>query len=118
MSRCSTKALATRGQDPHLRQSRPRSGTELGDFYDFLMRHRGRPVVVRWQRFFAKATRKGRAMEDLRDYWGLDLRRLGDGALLLAGEWHGRVYVDYVAEASERRWRAETTTRELERTES
>ena len=40
----------------------------------------------------------GRTITDLRDYYGLDIRKITTRKWVLAGEWIGRTYVDYIAD--------------------
>ena len=69
----------------------PGSGTNLRKLYDMFMTNQGR--VIAWHH----RSWNSRNLDDLRDYHGLDIRRVGKGKWLLAGEWCGKVYVDYVA---------------------
>jgi hypothetical protein len=77
---------------------RPRQGSKLGQFYDQLMANRGLPVSVTRSKVAAQQ------IIQLRDFYGLDIRsvskrgRGGWAAYVLAGEWFGRVYIDYIAE--------------------
>lgn len=67
----------------------PREGTMLRNFYDFLQANRGVEVDL---------TLPPRIKEDLRDYYGLDLRCVERGAKprwCLQGQWLGKTYIDY-----------------------
>ena len=82
-----------------LHHSRPTPGTRAGDIYDRLMSSKGIPIEIGSQEFMT-------IMVALTDYYGLDIRhvqrankRLGlKSKYVLAGEWFGRVYIDYIAE--------------------
>lgn len=39
-------------------------------------------------------------LENLRSFYGLDIRRISRTKWCLVGEWFGKVYVDYLAEAT------------------
>jgi hypothetical protein len=39
-----------------------------------------------------------RPLSDLQDYYGLDIRRISRGKWVLAGEWFGLTYLDYIQE--------------------
>lgn len=72
-------------------QQIPRRGTILRAQYDRLMENRGLPVFMSSE---FTCTRK----IQLVDYYGLDIRQLpGRRRYVLAGEWFGSVYVDYIA---------------------
>ena len=79
----------------------PREGTALRSFYDKLFSSPGC-----WQRFNNHSKFGPRPIVDLKNYYGLDIRRrripdgygTGEFELMLAGEWFGRVYLDYVAD--------------------
>lgn len=88
-------------------QLAPREGTKLRTIYDAFYASKGVPIdspfglVDGYQR---------QAIEQLRSFWGLDIRfvpgsnagRRGRGKALgkwvLVGEWFGRTYVDYIAD--------------------
>lgn len=78
----------------------PREGTRLRECYDLLQANKGIPVE--WRRGLVDST----AVIYLSDYYGLDIRLLQKGdsrtgrkpLYVLAGEWFGKVYVDYIAE--------------------
>src|SRR5690348_6959141 len=95
MSHCET-AASIKGIRRGPLQDKPRKGTKIRALYDRLQASKGLPITF-------SATR-GRYMmiDQLRDAYGLDLRNVGYGQWMLAGEWFGKVYVDYVAERMER----------------
>lgn len=77
-------------------QKIPREGTNIRAVYDLLMERRGLPIEVP----LTVLTGNGkRIINDLTDFYGLDIRKLRSKCWVLAGEWIGRVYVDYIAEA-------------------
>ncbi len=84
-----------RGRGRPLRQV-PAEGSALRELYDLFYANRGR--VIEWK-YNCKAA--GRTIDDLRDYYGMDIRRIRNSRWILAGEWFGRVYIDYVAERIE-----------------
>lgn len=71
-------------------QAAPREGTKLREVYDLFQANKGR--VISFTRPAAYIT------ESLTDYYGLDLRCVGYRKWVLAGEWFGKIYVDYVSE--------------------
>lgn len=86
-------------------QECPREGSQLRWIYDLLQENKGRPVEI-------ESTKKapiGPQLVQLENIYGLDVRHVRNGSsrtgrkstYLLAGEWFGRVYVDYVAERIE-----------------
>jgi hypothetical protein len=80
----------------------PQLGTRTREVYDLFQANRGRPVEFQTN---DSATDKTIIVR-LIDFYGLDIRCLRNGSRrvgrrslwLLAGEWFGRVYVDYVAQ--------------------
>ena len=70
--------------------SAPREGTKLREVYDLFQANKGRVIP------FTRPS--GNVTDNLTDYYGLDLRCVGYGQWVLAGEWFGRIYVDYVSE--------------------
>jgi hypothetical protein len=73
----------------------PREGTRRRELYDLFKANEGIPIR-------AKFTRCDRgSMSALQDSYGLDIRclRRGPGSTwVLAGEWFGSEYVDYIAQ--------------------
>lgn len=77
----------------------PAEGTKIRAVYDLLMASKGLPVEVNLSRMFnSNGGADGRRIQDLRDYYGLDIRKLSNGRWVLAGEWFGKTYVDYIAD--------------------
>lgn len=70
---------------------RPRDGTKLRKLYDLFAASKGKAIPF-------KCAGYQRQVADLVDYYGLDIRRVRNGTWILAGEWFGRVYVDYIAD--------------------
>ncbi len=101
MSRCLPAASIKRGnrRGYTLRQI-PLEGTRLRATYDLLMANKGAAINVSLSRAYGPND-GGTAISQLRDFYGLDIRKIKNGQWLLAGEWFGRVYVDYVAERLE-----------------
>lgn len=85
-------------------QACPREGTKLRARWDFLQANRGLPVPMTGGH--VEISNDVRAFND---FYGLDVRRVGRRNRLsnepeiwvLAGEWFGRIYVDYIAERLE-----------------
>jgi hypothetical protein len=76
----------------------PKEGTKIRKIYDLLMENRGRWVNVSPSSFGIKLTgQMGGISEVLMNRYGLDIRK-DYGKWLLAGEWFGKVYIDYVVE--------------------
>ena len=71
----------------------PREGSHVRAVYDLFMAHKGVPVE-----FLHCARHGGRPVETLRDTYGLDIRCIRPGKWVLAGEWCGSRYRDYIAE--------------------
>jgi hypothetical protein len=73
----------------------PREGTRIRAIYDMFKAKPGLPI-----RFNVCATDHV-AFTQLRDFYGFDIRRVDPnkrGMLILAGEWFGSRYRDYVEE--------------------
>lgn len=79
------------------RNLRPRDGTKLRALYDQFMANKGVPVEMTIAAMLGSPN-KGGEVDQLRDFYGLDIRKLGYGRWVLAGEWFGKTYVDYIAE--------------------
>lgn len=90
---------------PH--QDAPCIGTHTRALYDLLFANAGRWFTP--SSWTGSGPNNGRTLDHLRDTYGLDVRcrKLGvpgrphggtRSQWLLAGEWHGRVYLDYVAD--------------------
>lgn len=78
-------------------QKIPREGTRLRRMFDLLSESKGVPIDIPLATFEG-TTGHGRLIADLRDYYGLDIRMIAYGRWVLAGEWFGKVYVDYIVE--------------------
>lgn len=107
MARClpasHLRSSKQRPAGPKLRD-KPREGSRLRAIYDALQSNKGAPVEIHLD---------GNELRQLSDFYGLDIRNVRRGfhregcqgwrepAHLLAGEWFGRVYIDYVAERLE-----------------
>lgn len=79
-------------------------GTRVRRLYDLLMANKGIPLDVPLTKFDGRPI--GRVISCLTDYYGLDIRKLHNGRWVLAGEWFGPAYRDYIADrihAAERR---------------
>jgi hypothetical protein len=91
-------AAVAKNQHAPATQLRPREGTKLRALYDYLMAHKGEPLHVRLTLF--NGDKQAARLGILRDFYGLDIRRLGPGygRWVLAGEWFGTAYRDYIAD--------------------
>lgn len=114
LSAAAIKAKLKRGEQPHL-QNEPTPGTRIREIYDLLKASPGVPVDLKLRPPKLNASGKktvapdARAIIDLQDYYGLDIRiaqrsfhrkgtKVSRNTLhILAGEWFGSVYIDYVA---------------------
>jgi hypothetical protein len=68
----------------------PREGTRLREIWDLLQANRGVVVTL-------NLTKDSAAIEQLRSFYGLDLRRiLHNKHWCLCGEWIDGKYIDYV----------------------
>jgi hypothetical protein len=108
MSRClsASQIKKARGSKVELRPM-PREGTKLRRAYDLFQANKGIPVE------FPRTMLGVAQINNLQDFYGLDIRiaqrayeKDGYGnnrppLSMLAGEWFGRVYIDYVAERIE-----------------
>lgn len=79
-----------------MNQQMPRDGTKLRQVYDLFQRNKGNTIE-----FAVTRQTIARQISDLRDYYGLDIIRIGKCQWVLAGEWFGRVYIDYIANQNE-----------------
>lgn len=91
MSRCATVTEIKGAKYGPLHEA-PREGTRLREIYDLLQSNKGTPTD------FTCRKRDTNRIDQLRDFYGLDIRNIGYRRWLLAGEWFGKVYIDYVAE--------------------
>lgn len=84
------------------RQKHPRAGTSLRAAYDLFHANKGRPVEFQIGDFGTNRT----TIVMLTDFYGMDIRCLRNGnsrvgrrsRWVFAGEWFGRIYVDYIAD--------------------
>lgn len=81
-------------QSSHLQ---PREGTSLRRMYDILITSKGIPVEVALCRFEGR-NGTHTMVESLRSFYGLDIRKIEPGKWVLAGEWFGKTYCDYIAD--------------------
>lgn len=103
-----TESAACAKRAGKVNQRAPRPGTRLRELYDLFHVYRGEP------RPFIFGDKDRFKIEQLRDFYGLDILVLGHekrtlpgaghgpGIWVLAGEWFGRHYVDYIAEHIEK----------------
>ena len=70
----------------------PREGTRTRELYDMFLQNRGIPVV-----YSHTLKQDSYLLSQLVDRYGLDIRRIDRGLWVLAGEWFGKNYVDYIA---------------------
>lgn len=71
----------------------PHEGTKLREIYDYFYANKGLPIDFKY------GARKYSHLRQLTDFYGLDIRFIGDGKYCLCGEYFkGGVYVDYIAE--------------------
>lgn len=77
----------------------PKEGTRLRRLYDLLMANKGVPIEQPLTMFENRpAGVAGALIEQLRNYYGLDIRKLRYGRWVLAGEWFGTTYRDYIVD--------------------
>lgn len=82
-------------------QPMPKEGTQLRQNWDILQASRGKACTLA-----GTTQRINNEIRYLEDFYGLDIRLVQRGhtssrrvsTYVLAGEWFGRVYVDYIAE--------------------
>jgi hypothetical protein len=72
----------------------PKPGTQLRLLYDFFKRNAG--YMVRVPLVCRSMGNQTKLRQQLIDFYGFDLRYGGPNNWLLAGEWVGAHYVDYV----------------------
>ena len=87
-------------------QQKPRQGSRLRAIYDVFVENKGKPIEM------PAGLDKGN-MAQLTDYYGLDIRHIQRGfhrnginrpsLYVLAGEWFGKTYIDYIAEVMEQK---------------
>lgn len=84
------------------KQKVPREGTQLRELWNIFQMHKGEVVILPITVIYPK-----RCIIDLVDYYGLDIRNFGQtygkgrgckaSKWILAGEWFGKEYIDYIA---------------------
>lgn len=111
MRTASAHSLKSRTAPPTPRAPRP--GTRLRRLYDTLQTARGLPVPMDWRALgFTRVRTAYTSLKYLQDFYGLDVRCVQRGAgtsryrkgepgtpgyWVLAGEWIGPTYHDYIA---------------------
>lgn len=79
-------------------QKEPRPGTRTRRVYDRFMRLKGIPITGSITEITGSGGGSAKAIiEHLNNTYGLDIRYLYNGKWVLAGEWFGTEYVDYIA---------------------
>lgn len=87
-----------KGTGTNFPRDAPTEGTKLREVYDLLMCRRGIPVEIPFD-----CLKRGWMIRQLTDFYGLDIRKIDQKnqskphEYVLAGEWCGREYVDYIA---------------------
>ena len=93
-------AYSVKGKSKN-KQKIPRAGSKVRGLWDLLHLHKGEIVTLPLTLMFHNT-----AINHLRDFYGLDIRNLGGNERgrkkggsrwVLAGEWFGSRYVDYIA---------------------
>lgn len=90
-------AAQIKGKSTCPKRDAPHPGTKIGDAYALFMANKGVPVVL------DLTGRHGSISRSLTDDYGLDIRQVQRKSTifgrqpmwLLAGQWFGRVYIDY-----------------------
>lgn len=70
----------------------PADGTELRKLYNLFYRNKGKVIT----HVFDPVSYA--SMDQLRNFYGLDIRKIAYRKWCLVGEWFGKDYVDYLAE--------------------
>src|ERR1051325_3444783 len=86
-------AASAKGKSTNKKRSEPRTGTKIRELYDLFQSNRGVPID------YCTTDNRGAVhtrMEVLMDSYGLDIRRIRNGKWVLAGEWFGKAYIDYI----------------------
>jgi hypothetical protein len=97
--RCSSATKIKSGKNWGAR-TRPDPESRIGMLYDAFKNNAGKPLSLKFNR------RDSTSREQLMNFYGLDIRLIGKGdsrtgrlsTYVLAGEWFGSKYVDYIAE--------------------
>lgn len=81
-------------------QQIPREGTRLRAGYFLFQANKGLPIEASLSEIFCspRDKRASNSIEQLRSFYGMDIRKLGPRRWVLAGEWFGREYRDYIAD--------------------
>ncbi len=95
-------AAVAKERAPQTSHLAPKEGTRLRRVYDLLMANKGIPIDIHLTCFEGASHAGGIAIEQLRDFYGLDIRKIKYGRWVLAGEWFGATYKDYIADRLER----------------
>ena len=75
----------------------PKEGTRTRELYDLLQANKGKIIYKSITRVYNSVF-----VRALTDFYGLDIRNLGYGKWILAGEWSkDGTYVDYISEDQE-----------------
>ncbi len=85
--RCQTVSKA-KGKCKRTLNDIPREGSKIRAVYDLFQANKGRVIFINFN---------GVHPDQLTDYYGLDIRNMGYGKWVLAGEWFGKVYLDYIS---------------------
>lgn len=96
MTRALTVAQMKRANGSRLLPDAPGEGTMARKYYDLFKSQPGIPIKMSWSMFLSRNPTA--IKQRLINEYGLDIRCLKKGLWVLAGEWHGRVYIDYIAE--------------------
>jgi hypothetical protein len=89
--------VTTFKRETDTRQQEPRAGTYTRALFDIFHFNKGKLIVA------AFGSSGARAIGNLVDFYGMDIRSLGHRKWLFAGEWKGKEYVDYVLEEQAKR---------------
>lgn len=103
MRQPSAASSKTKGQGSGQQLRRePKAGTRLREIYDLFYDNKGIPVNFSTSAAYSRNA-NGAALENLQNFYGLDIRRLKKNTYVLAGEWFDTEYVDYIAQRIEGR---------------
>lgn len=68
----------------------PADGTALRKLYDLFYRNKGKVIT------HVFTSQSYGALNQLRDFYGLDIRKIAQRKWCLVGEWFGKDYIDYL----------------------
>lgn len=88
--RCQTVS-SSKGKSTGLLNEVPGEGTKIREIYDLFQANKGRVISFSFGR-------NQKILKNLIDFYGLDIRNIGQCKWVLAGEWFGKVYVDYITQ--------------------